>query len=131
MALHCAFECFQGDSDIRFVQEANRILKEKGRFGIIPLYIDSEYFVKTGPKCDKRIISVEPEAKWIWRDDKWDQEPFSRHYSPESLKSRIIDNIIDMKSEIIHFINLDELQSYYSGNRFYCNFMLRVTKDTK
>jgi SAM-dependent methyltransferase len=50
MALHCAFECFQGDADIRFVKEAGRVLKNGGRFGIIPLYLDDIYFVKTGPK---------------------------------------------------------------------------------
>jgi len=128
MALHCAFECFQGDSDIRFVKEAGRVLKSGGRFGIIPLYVDNTYFVMTGPKCDKRKISVEPEAKWIWRDDKYDSVPFSRHYSPESFKTRIIDNINGMTPEIIYFVNLDELRNYYDGNRIYCNFMFKVKK---
>jgi len=128
MALHCAFECFQGDSDICFVKEADRVLKYGGRFGIIPLYVDNTYFVMTGPKCDKRKISVEPEAKCIWRDDNYDREPFSRHYSPESFKTRIIDNISGMVAEIIYFVNLDELRKNYDGSRIYCSFMFKATK---
>ena len=128
MTLHCAYECFQGDSDIRFIKEADRVLSNDGRLGIIPLYMDDVYFVKTGPKYDKRKVSVEPEARWIWRDDEYKAEPFSRHYSPESFKSRIIDNIINMNYEILYFTNLYELIKKYSGQRIYCHFMFRAFK---
>lgn len=128
MTLHCAYECFQGDSDIRFIKEAGRVLSSDGRLGIIPLYMDDVYFVKTGPKCDKRKVSVEPEARWIWRDDEYKAEPFSRHYSPESFKSRIIDNMINMNYEILYFTNLADLRKKYFGQRIYCNFMFRVFK---
>ena len=128
MTLHCAYECFQGDSDIRFIKDAGRVLKINGRLGIIPLYIDDVYFVKTGPKYDKSKVKVEHEARWIWRDDQWDSEPFSRHYSPESFKGRIIDNSSGLECELIHFTNLEELRSKYTGQRIYCNFMLRAKK---
>jgi SAM-dependent methyltransferase len=128
MALHCAYECFQGDADIRFIKEAARVLKPGGRVGIIPLYVDDVYFAKTGPRYDKRKVSVEPEARWIWRDDKFDKEPFSRHYSPESFKNRIIDNLQSMTAEIIYFSNLEELRNHYTSSRIYCHFMFRVTK---
>ena len=128
MTLHCAYECFRGDSDIRFIKEAGRVLKTGGRLGIVPLYIDDVYFVKTGPKCDKRKIKVESEARWIWRDDQYDSGPFSRHYSPESFKNRIIDNIVGMNCELLFFTNLDELSDRYEGQKIYCNFMFRVLK---
>lgn len=128
LTLHCAYECFQGDSDIRFIKEASRVLKTNGRLGIVPLYIDDVYFVKTGPRCDKRKIKIEPDARWIWRDDQYDSEPFSRHYSPESFITRVIDNSPRLKCELLYFINLDELRSKHIGQRIYCNFMFRAVK---
>ena len=60
LSLQCTFECFRGNSDIGFIQGE---LKKDGRLSIVPLYMDNEYFVKTGPKYDKRTVKVEKEAK--------------------------------------------------------------------
>ena len=127
MSLHCAYECFQGNSDIDFIIEAQRVLNKKGKLAIIPLYTDDVYFVKTGVKCDKRRINVEQEARWIWRDDKC-QEPFSRHYSPESFKKRIVDKIKKLDYKIIYFTNLEELEKHYQGQRIYCHFLFYAEK---
>lgn len=124
LTLHCAFECFQGDSDIRFVRETERILRNGGRLGIVPLYIDTIYFVKTSPWCDKRNIQVEPEAKWLWRDDKY-HAPFSRHYSPEVFVTRIASQMLNMEKKILYFTNLTELSEFYNGQRIYCYFMFK------
>lgn len=129
LTLHCAFECFQDDSDITFIREASRILNSNGRLGIIPLYLDNIYFVKSGPLADRRFINVEKEAKWIWRDDNFKEELFSRHYSPESFKNRIYNNSSGLQCEIIHFTNLDEIRAYFLGQRIYCNFMFRAFKE--
>ena len=128
LSLQCAFECFQGDSDIGFIRETSRVLKINGKLGIVPLYLDEEYFVKTGPKCDKRKIKVEKEANWIWRDDSYQNSPFSRHYSPLSFKKRVYDQLISMKGEIIYFTNLEELRKEFNNQRIYCQFMFRATK---
>ncbi len=128
LSLQCAFECFQGISDIGFIKEASRVLKKGGRLGIAPLYLDNTYFVKTGPKCDKREISIEKEANWIWRDDNYLHEPFSRHYSPEAFKKRVYNNLLNMEGEILHFTNLDELMSEFKDQRIYCHFMFRGKK---
>ena len=124
LTLHCAFECFQGDSDIRFAREAARILRKGGRIGIVPLYIDTIHFVKTSPWCDKRKIKVEPEVKWLWRDDKY-HEPFSRHYSPEAFVTRITSQMLNMEKKILYFANLSELSNSFSGQRIYCYFMFK------
>lgn len=128
LSLQCAFECFQGNSDIGFIKESGRVLKAGGRLGIVPLYMDNVYFVKTGPKCDKRKVKVEKDAYWIWRDDLHLSEPFSRHYSPVSFKNRVYDNLIGMKGEIIHFTNLNELMKIFNNQRIYCHFMFRAIK---
>ncbi|HNZ26111.1 MAG TPA: hypothetical protein PK385_02470 [Spirochaetota bacterium] len=128
LTLHCAYECFQSDSDINFIKETQRVLSNKGRLGIVPLYVDDVYFVMTGPKYDKRKVKAEDGARWIWRDDKCQSEPFSRHYNPESFKERIINNISNMKYKIIHFTNIKELEKYYNNQRIYCNFMFVCEK---
>ncbi len=128
MSLQCAYECFQGDSDIGFIKEASRVLQKGGKLGIVPLYLDRTYFVKTGPISDKRKIRVEKDAKWIWRDDLYLHEPFSRHYSPKAFKNRVYGNLIDMKGEIIYFTNLNELMDEFENQRIYCHFMFRAFK---
>ncbi len=128
LTLHCAFECFQGDADTLFVKEARRVLRRGGCLGIVPLYVDDEYFVKIGPKYDKRKVEIEKEARQVWRDDAYDAVPFSRHYSPDSLKKRVIDNLGDLKYEIIHFANLSDLGKHFPGQRIYAYFLLKATK---
>lgn len=49
MALHCSFEHFENDADIRFIVEAARVLKTGGKLCIVPLYMHSEYAIQTDP----------------------------------------------------------------------------------
>ena len=49
MALHCSFEHFEGDADIRFVHEAARVLKPNGAVCILPLYTSQIYNIVTDP----------------------------------------------------------------------------------
>jgi hypothetical protein len=123
LALHCAFECFMGDADLLFIREANRILRNGGRLGIVPLYCDDTYLVLTSPYCDQRLVSIEPGAKRVWRDDKH-KEPFSRHYSPEVFAKRIYSELgNNVKGKLLYIGNIDELVERYKGQRIYCNFM--------
>jgi len=129
LSLQCAYECFMGDADTEFVNEANRILNEGGRYGIVPLYIDDEYFISTSPFCDQNKIQFDPEARKVWRDDQF-KVPFSRHYSPKSFFKRIYSIIPDdMSGKIIYFNNLDEIMKYYPGQRLYCFFMFICEKN--
>ena len=50
MTLHCSLEHFEGDSDILFLQEAERVLKDGGKCVILPLYLGEEYHFVTDPK---------------------------------------------------------------------------------
>ncbi|MDR4508956.1 MAG: class I SAM-dependent methyltransferase [Candidatus Brocadiaceae bacterium] len=127
LTLHCAFECLQGDSDMGFAREADRILKKGGRLGIVPLYIDAIHFVKTSPWCDKRHIRVEKEAKWLWRDDAY-HAPFSRHYSPETFVDRIVSRMPGIDTRILFFKNISEIARSFEGQRIYCHFMFKGEK---
>jgi hypothetical protein len=128
LTFHCAFECLQGDTDILFVDEAERILKKSGRWGIVPLYLDQRHFVKLGPKNDQRTVKFAENEFWVWRDDAFLTNPFSRHYSPESFTQRIISRCGGFDLEIIHFTNIEELKSFYPDQRIYCHFLFRAKK---
>ncbi|MCS6912668.1 MAG: methyltransferase domain-containing protein [Myxococcales bacterium] len=49
MALHCSFEHFEGDVDMRFLHEAARVLRPGGRLCILPLYLSTQYTILTDP----------------------------------------------------------------------------------
>ena len=127
MSLHCAFETFCGDADIRFIREAQRVLNEHGRFAIIPLYTDETYFIMSSPYVDLSGIQVDQGAIRVWREDSY-KAPFSRHYSPEAFAERIYSQIDGMKGKIVHFTNLDELRAKYLDQRIYCHFMFYCEK---
>lgn len=129
MALHCAYECFQGDADFLFIKESARILKKNGSVGIIPLYLDDIYYVATSPYCNQSEINFDKEAKIVWRDDQY-QVPFSRHYSPEAFNQRIYQKLPpNIKGKIIYFKNLPQLMDHFKGQRLYCNFLFIGTKN--
>jgi hypothetical protein len=128
LSAQCAFECFMGDADIRFVKEAARILTKNGRYGIVPLYLEDIYFVLTSPYCNQHDVIIEPEAKRVWREDAY-KIPFSRHYSPESFKSRIYSAIpASMTGKILFFRNLTDIMRHFEGQKVYCSFMFRCEK---
>jgi hypothetical protein len=128
LSAQCAYECFMGDADIRFVKEAARILKNNGRYGIVPLYLEDEYYISTSPYCNQNDVVIEPEAKKVWRDDTF-QVPFSRHYSPESFYTRIFSAIpASMTGKILYFKNLPDIMKYFERQRIYCFFMFYCEK---
>jgi hypothetical protein len=129
MALHCAYECFMGDADVRFVKEAGRILR-RGRYIIIPLYLDETYFVATSPYCNQKNIIIEPEAKKTWRDDPY-KVPFSRHYSTDVFKTRIYDAVPPGMTKKIYFVaNLIDVMERYQDQRIYCFFLFYCEKES-
>ena len=122
LALHCAFECFMGDADVRFVAEAARILRPGGRYAIAPLYVDETYTIATSPYCRQEGLVFDPGARKVWRDDAY-HVPFSRHYSPQSLIDRIYARIPTGMAGKVHFVdNLVDVGRSFPGQRIYCYF---------
>jgi len=128
LSLQCAYECFMGNADIAFLKEASRILNEKGRYGIVPLFLADIHFDSTSPYCNQAEVVIESEARKVWRDDEY-KTPFSRHYSPESFAERMYSRVPkDMEGRILYFKNLDKVMQHYPGQRAYCFFMLLCEK---
>lgn len=123
LSAQCAWECFMGDADVRFIREAARILDQKGRYAIVPLYLEDTCFVATSPYCNQKDIAIESEARKVWRDDEY-KAPFSRHYSPESFQKRVCSVIPEnMIGRVLYFRNLTAVMKHYYGQRIYCFFM--------
>lgn len=127
LSLQCAYETFQGDSDIRFITEAERILSPGGNLAILPLYIDSSYFILSSPYIALTQIQIDEGAIRVWREDKF-REPYSRHYSPEAFAKRVYSQLQKMHGKIIRFTNLQDVRDRYPGQRIYCDFMFFCEK---
>lgn len=104
MGLHCSFEHFEGDSDIGFIREAQRVLKPGGLVCIIPLYLADEYSIVTNP-----VIALSQDV--VFEDKttvccvKEFNNRFGRFYDPGTLKNRIKNNIGDFRLTIFRITN--------------------------
>jgi hypothetical protein len=128
MAVHCAYECFMGDADVRFVYEAARILKPGGKYIILPLYLDKSYFVSTSPYCNQQEVIIDSGAMRLWRDDSY-KLPFARHYSPESFAERIYSLIPSSMNGTVYFVrNLPVVSQSFVGQQIYCYFVFLCSK---
>jgi SAM-dependent methyltransferase len=102
LALHNSFEHFEGDSDIRFLREAARVLRPQGKVCIVPLFV--------GPKS-----RVETEAGWIDEHGKkhlWGVGArFARTYDPASLEERVLKNCEDFEMTAYLVENAPEIDA--------------------
>jgi hypothetical protein len=62
MGLHCSFEHFERDNDVRFMQEIQRVLAPHGAVCIVPLYLFDEYAIQTDPMLSGTPPPFEPDA---------------------------------------------------------------------
>ena len=92
MACHHAFEHFQGQKDLLFINEAYRILKDNGILVIIPLFLTQDYIecwnILTKKHFDKNSVVVVDKTASIPGAD--DEGHFARIYNNESIVARII-----------------------------------------
>lgn len=108
MAMHCSFEHFEGDSDIRFISEASRVLRRGGRLCILPLYLFERYAIQTDPSSyPKGGVKFEQDAE-LFCSKGWG-ERHGRFYDPPHLASRIISNLGNLRPTIYVVRNEKEL----------------------
>lgn len=106
MALHCSFEHFEGDSDIRFIREASRVLRPGGKLCILPLYLFTEYAIQTDRLLNPKLILDDDVTIYI--ADGWGTT-HGRFYDIDRLKSRVIDNLEDLIITIFVVMNEKEV----------------------
>jgi hypothetical protein len=107
MVLHCAYEMFEGDADIRLLPEAYRVLAGGGKMVILPLYMHNFYFADSSPLSDRRDLDYQ-KAERVWRDD-GHRVRFSRKYSVEAFSDRVVNNLTGFKLKIFHIENEKEV----------------------
>jgi hypothetical protein len=114
MALHCSFEHFEGQSDILFIKEADRVLRSGGRLCILPLYLYKNYIISTDPGTiprgglpfdDGALVHA---IKSGLRHSRW--------YDVAHLSNRIRDNLGDLRLTLYVIRNLKDIDKV-----FYCN----------
>jgi len=88
LALHCAYEMFEGDADSRLIPEAARVLRSGGKMVILPLYMSHLYYVDSSPQSDRRQIDYQG-ARRVWRDGAG-LVRFSRKYSVLAFMERVV-----------------------------------------
>ncbi|MEW6536737.1 MAG: methyltransferase domain-containing protein [Candidatus Auribacterota bacterium] len=88
MAMHCAFEHFEGDADIRFIREAGRVLRSKGKLCIVPLYLFTDFAIKTNPVMLSGKVSFDEDAT-LYCVKNW-FERHGRFYDVPHLISRVM-----------------------------------------
>jgi len=107
MALHCSFEHFEGDADIRYIREVNRILCNGGKVCILPLYLSTEYVIQNDPA--KTIIKIEKDAVCYCAKG-WGNR-HGRFYDVPHLASRIQKNLGDLELTIYVVQNEKEVDT--------------------
>lgn len=128
LSAQCAYNCFMGNADVRFLAEASRLLRPGGRCAIIPLCLDDTYFVTRSPFMLVPNFVSDPESRCVWRDDEH-RVPFSRHYSPEAFASRIMSQLpADLEGRVLFLRNLVDVGREFPGERLYGYFMFTCVK---
>ena len=108
IALHCSFEHFEQDADIRFIQEASRVLKKGGKVCILPLYLFNKYSIQTDPRRWPRDgISFDDDAV-LYCAEGWG-ERHGRFYDVPHLKSRVINNLKGLQLTVYYILNEKEV----------------------
>lgn len=96
MALHCSFEHFEGNSDIKFINEVSRVLRKGGKLCILPFYLFTKYAIQTDPiVLSKSGINFEEEA--ILYCARGYVNRHGRFYDISHLIERIRKNLKDLK----------------------------------
>ena len=116
IALHCAYEMFEGDADIRLIPEAERVLAPGGRMIILPLYMHNFYFADSSPLADRRGLDYQGAVR-VWRDDVHNVR-FSRKYSVNAFIERVVKHLGSLSLTIYFIENEKEVDPIC-----YCKFV--------
>jgi len=111
LVMHCSFEHFEGDSDIRFIREASRVLRPGGRLCILPLYTSQRYAIQTHPRGLRRQrIDFEP-GDTVYVSDEWGP-PHQRYYDADAFLRRVVSGLEDLELTVYRVTNLEELKGH-------------------
>jgi SAM-dependent methyltransferase len=118
----CSIEHFEGDSDIQFMKEMQRVLKPCGRLVVLPLYVATRSCAITDPRYALAgNVSFDEDAE-VYCVENWGNR-HGRFYSPATLYERLIRDHVDMRFRIYDLRNPQEIDA-----SIYCKFVLLCEK---
>lgn len=109
MALHCSFEHFEEDADVRFIREASRVLRRGGDLCILPLYLADTYTIHTNPAVWIRKGRLRFEEDCLVRFVTGNYNRHLRNYDIKHLKQRVCGNLNGMKLQLLFVTNPEEV----------------------
>ncbi len=110
MAMHCSFEHFENDSDSRFIKEAARVLAHGGKMCILPLYLFTQYVIRSNPVIiPDRGVPFESDA--LISCNKGFLQRHSRFYDVAHLVTRIKAYLSGMSLTIYHITNPKDIST--------------------
>jgi len=111
MALHCSFEHFEGDADVRFIKEVARVLKPNGMCCILPLYTSNYYCITTDPVVAINENVEFEEGVLLNCVEKWGNR-YGRRYDVRRFLERVYKQIgEDIKLEVFNVNGAKEISS--------------------
>ncbi|KPV54541.1 hypothetical protein SE17_03140 [Kouleothrix aurantiaca] len=122
MALHCSFEHFEGDADMRFFREIGRVLRPGGAVCIVPFYLFDQYAILTDPEVSvPQGVPFESDAVVYCRRG-WNNR-HGRFYNPDNVIKRLSNNLNGLTMKIYKITNAKE-----ADPRCYAEFAALITK---
>ena len=110
MALHCSFQHFEGDRDMRFVGEAARVLAPGGAVCVVPLYLAEEYAIQTDPEVAVPAGASFERDAIVYCARGWGNR-HGRFYDPEHLRDRVMSQASEMTAEVYWITNAEEVDA--------------------
>lgn len=104
MALHNAFEHFEGEHDTGFVREAARVLRPGGRLCIVPLFMFTRYAIQTDPvELPREGIAFDEHAV-LYAARGW-RNRHGRWYDAANLVSRLLAHAAPLRARVMNLVN--------------------------
>jgi SAM-dependent methyltransferase len=110
MALHCSFEHFEADADMRFIREIGRVLKPGGAVCFVPFYVAEHYAAVTDPEVSAEADVKFEEDATVYGARGWNNR-FGRFYDPAHVSKRLCTHLGSLQPEIYRVRGAQDVDS--------------------
>lgn len=109
IAVHNAFEEFEGDADSGFLREAARLLRPGGRLCIVPFFLGDRYCIVTDPTVDRHGVQFDEGAEVVSLSS---GNRFDRLYDAAAFERRVLQATRGLQLRLHHVLNAAQLDPF-------------------